>query len=320
MIVNILTYNTYDSEMVFSLLDPNFNITKAVITERRIRLLREASQSFSLKTTSTSFFRRVCKATSRNPIDLPLVVFYDCSIDEDPPHSSHETPTHQSSSASEVDEPAGYLQSTMNADFANSNLSEGPQYINADITYTRAAITGSHYDSKIFPPEIPPYSADNDKEASIAMYPSFRERLREVQRTHRALVLRGEMLAEYAEYLDKTCLGDSIACLVIMPILTMDNNLRAVAILGLNPRTPFDDDYQVFLDLFQAQVSHGITSIRLVKEEIRRSRFLAALIKRKNEELHQLLSARTEELRSSELKFLKMAEVNPAGIWTANLE
>lgn len=102
--------------------------------------------------------------------------------------------------------------------------------------------------------------------------------------------------------------------------MTLDDNLRAVAIVGLNPRKAFDDDYQIFLDLFKAQVSHGVTSIRLINEEIRRSRFFAALIKRKNEELHTMLEARTVELRASELKFHKMAEISPAGIWTATPE
>jgi hypothetical protein len=98
----------------------------------------------------------------------------------------------------------------------------------------------------------------------------------------------------------------------------MDDALRAIVVIGLNPRRPVDAAYKVFLELFQAQVSHGITSIRLIREEVRRARFFAALVKRKNDELHQLLEAKTEDLRSSELRFLRMAEDSPLGIWMAN--
>lgn len=101
-------------------------------------------------------------------------------------------------------------------------------------------------------------------------------------------------------------------------ITTSDDTVRGICIVGLNPRKAYSDDYQVFLDLFQAQLNHGVTSIRLVGEELRRSRFFAALIKRKNEELHVVLDARTEELRNSEQKFVKMAEICPSAIWTVD--
>lgn len=95
----------------------------------------------------------------------------------------------------------------------------------------------------------------------------------------------------------------------------------------------------MFLELLQAQISHGITSIRLIREEVRRARFFAALVKRKNDELHQLLEQRQashyrrivmlpliviacqqEELRTSELRFLRMSEISPLGIWSATPE
>ena len=211
----------------------------------------------------------------------------------------------------------GQLQQT--SDPANPNNAEETQRFRSNVTFVRAAVTGVEHDSKIFPLEIPPYD-ENSTELSIATHPLFLKQFRNVQRTRRPVVLKKEDIEAYAELLDKTSINDGIACIVMLPILTMDGSLRAIAIAGLNPRKAYDEDYQVFLDLFQAQISHGITSIRLVHEELRQSRFFAALIKRKNEELHQLLDARTQELRSSELKFLKMAEISPTGIWTTSLE
>lgn len=62
---------------------PNFDTTKSVVTERRIRLLREASQAFTLNSHPASLYRRVCQSVAKEPDDIPLLVFYDCSAADD---------------------------------------------------------------------------------------------------------------------------------------------------------------------------------------------------------------------------------------------
>lgn len=203
---------------------------------------------------------------------------------------------------------------------ANNIAAEEGARDKSDSTFIRAAISGTPSDSAIFPTEITSLDSVTGKESAMS-HPAFLKVFREVLQSHEQRVMNKKDIEPFAEALGRVPgIDELITTLVLIPILTMDNSLRGVGILGLNPRKAFDDDYQMFVDLFRSQVSHGITSIRLVNEEIRRSRFFAALIKRKNEELHQLLDARTEELRSSELKFLKMAEMSPAGIYTATLE
>jgi hypothetical protein len=201
---------------------------------------------------------------------------------------------------------------------ANSVTKESLQQSKTGVNFVRTATAGISDGSELFPLEIPPKKGKSD--SAVASHPQFIKYFRQVQDHHDIVVLEAEDIAEYSDKLDKTPLGDTIKCLCIIPILTLDNNLRALAIVGLNPRKAYDDDYRVFIDLFQAQLNHGVTSIRLINQEIRRTRILASIIKRKNEELQHLLQARTEELRNSELKFLKMAEICPAGLWRATVE
>lgn len=200
----------------------------------------------------------------------------------------------------------------------NSATRESLEQSKTGVTFVRSATAGISPGSEVFPAEIPPKKGDSD--SGVASHPQFIKYFREVQDHHKIVVLGAEEIAEYSDKLDKTAKGDKITCLCIIPILTLDNNLRGLAIVGLNPRKRYDEDYRVFIDLFQAQLNHGVTSIRLINQEIKRARFLAAVIRRKNEELQHLLQARTEELKSSELKFLKMAEICPAGLWRATIE
>ena len=286
---------------------PNFDTTRSIVTERRIRLLREASQAFSINSNTVSLFRKVCEATEELPDDLPLVAIYDCSASDEERDNSADNSSTGEMAISQANSEVGRASGDHEKEDGGTS------------TFTRAAVVGIRPDSKVFPIEIPQAKAGEDA-GTIGTKDEFLTRFREIEKHHKQIVLDKEDLETFADQLDKTQTGDQIETLVMIPLKTVDNALRAIAIVGLNPRQRLDADYQVFLDLWKAQLDHGLTSVRLVNEEIRRARFMSALIKRKNEELHQLLAARTQELRDSEMKFATMASISPVGIWRANPE
>jgi len=292
---------------------PNFDTTASIIIERRIRLLREASQAFSVNSSIQSFFTKVCSAIQETPDDLPLVAIYDCSAADEERDNSIDNSTTEGISTSHAGSECGKGQNR-NTEQADRNMESETIPSSA---FVRAAIANVDPESKVFPAVIPAMSPNEDAETIGCKY-ELLSTFRRLERDHKQIVMQKEDLQTFANELDKTKSGDQIETLVLIPLMTVDHALRAIAIVGLNPRMKFDTDYQVFLDLFGAQLSHGITSVRLVNEEIRRAKFMAALIKRKNEELHQLLAARTDELRSSELRFSTMTAISPAGIWRAN--
>lgn len=198
------------------------------------------------------------------------MAFYDCSAADDARDIR--------SDASSAD--ASLSQGSV--DGASSSKQQSRVSVSQDkpssTFFVRAALAGIRADSKIFPKEIPQASPDENA-AVIGTKIELLACFREVERTHKQVVLAKDDFADFADQLEKSKNGSQINTLVFLPLLTADNHLRAILIAGLNPNRPLDKEYQVFLDLFSATISGGITSSRLAYEEIRRSRFMAALIK-----------------------------------------
>ena len=281
---------------VAGLFIPNFEVTAGIITSRRLQLLREAASAFDVKSNAISFFQAICAVVTKQPADCPLVAVFDSSAADEEREGSDDS---RSQSVS----------------FERSRSEDGnglDQALPAFIHFNLVATAGLRPGQGAIPKEVEAYRNDEDVDRH-----SFLAFFRRCELSHQIVIVNTAEIA-FADQLDRTSRGDQIVSVAFIPILTMDDALRAIVVIGLNPRRPVDAAYKVFLELFQAQVSHGITSIRLIREEVRRARFFAALVKRKNDELHQLLEAKTEDLRSSELRFLRMAEDSPLGIWMAN--
>lgn len=95
---------------------------------------------------------------------------------------------------------------------------------------------------------------------------------------------------------------------VICPIRpTRGENVMGVLLLGLNPRRPYDSEYQKFISLFSQQLATSLASCLLFEEEARRGRTAA----------HQALLDQTaleEKLEESRQRFERLAEVVPVGM------
>jgi hypothetical protein len=203
---------------------PNFDNTLAVVTERRLKLLREASQAFSVDTSPQVLFKRICRATEKDPVDLPLLVFYDCTAADEErelsEHSSDHFLLHSQKGASQqsLDEPEPPVQSLSDEQLAaNTATLEDLQRQKTASTFVRTAYTGCQANSKVFPAEIPPPNPDDAEEGSIATHPSFLKTLRKVQQTHKMIRMERDELKPFLKDLDKTAIGDEIACIVVMP-------------------------------------------------------------------------------------------------------
>lgn len=217
-----------------------------------------------------------------------MLAFYDCS-------ASREAADSKLSTVKEAQSINDDVQFARDHDIDSA---DDQDQTTGTATLYRTATAGIRAESSIFPSRIPPADSDADT-PTIATDPTFLEYFRRVQHTREIVVIGKEEIRPFLRHLEKTKLGDDITCLVLLPITSSDDKLRAVAIACLNPRIRYNDAYARFLDLFKAQVANGMTSIRFIQEEIRRSEFYAALIKSKNEELHRSLEERTQELRNS---------------------
>lgn len=109
---------------------------------------------------------------------------------------------------------------------------------------------------------------------------------------------------------------DAPGAAIVLPIRSsVEDRLHGVMLLGLNTRAPWDEEYSNYVQLVKGLLATGLATIKLHEEDLARARYMAALNRQKNEELQSLLSHRTEELKTSELKFRSAFAACPAGIW-----
>ncbi|KAA8612633.1 BaeS Signal transduction histidine kinase [Pyrenophora tritici-repentis] len=156
------------------------------------------------------------------------------------------------------------------------------------------------------------------KEGQEGFGPVFRE----VMKTDKPVVVSigsGDLPYAMMEGLEWRGFGDPCRDVVICPIHpTTGENILGFLIMGINPRRPYDDDYNLFVQLLSRQLATSLASVVLFEEEIRRGQRAARLAAEDRYHLSTQLAARTQEARESETRFTRMAELSPAGLFIAD--
>nr|POE80033.1 hybrid signal transduction histidine kinase k [Quercus suber] len=144
---------------------------------------------------------------------------------------------------------------------------------------------------------------------------------REVMKTDRPVLLdvgSRDLPESLVEGLGWRGFGDPIRAIVVRPIHpTTGENILGFLVVGVNPRRPYDDDYNLFIQLLSRQLATSLASVVLFEEEIRRGQRAAKLAALDRIELSEQLAARTQEAIESETKFTRMAEFAPVGMFIA---
>ncbi|KAJ4292756.1 hypothetical protein N0V90_009419 [Kalmusia sp. IMI 367209] len=169
------------------------------------------------------------------------------------------------------------------------------------------------------PPNHPAAPEQIDlKEGTEGFGPVFRE----VMKTDKPVVLSigsGDLPLEMLEGLEWRGFGDACRDVVICPIHpTTGESTLGFLVMGINPRRPYDDDYNLFIQLLSRQLATSLASVVLFEEEIRRGQKAAKLAAEDRFHLSEQLAARTQEARDSETRFTRMAEYSPAGLFIAD--
>ena len=89
-------------------------------------------------------------------------------------------------------------------------------------------------------------------------------------------------------------------------------------VMGVNPRRPYDDDYSLYMQLLGRQLATAMASVVLFEEEIARGRRAAKIADLKETELSKQLQVTTEQAIENELKFTRLSELNPSGMFIAD--
>ncbi len=102
---------------------------------------------------------------------------------------------------------------------------------------------------------------------------------------------------------------------VIFPILpTKDEHVTGLLLLGLNPRRPFDNDYQQYISLLNQKLASTLASTILLEEEARRGRNMAEQAAYDQARLEEKLEVQTKEANETMQKLQSIAEFIPVGM------
>ncbi|KAL8779693.1 MAG: hypothetical protein Q9213_006818 [Squamulea squamosa] len=145
---------------------------------------------------------------------------------------------------------------------------------------------------------------------------------REAMQNSKPLVLltdNGSLDSDLLEGIQWRGFGEECRAAVCCPIhLTSGDSILGFLLMGLNPRRPYDDDYNLFVQLLGRQLTTSVASVVLFEEEIARGQRAAQLAALDRDELSEQLAIRTQQAVESETKFTRMAEFAPVGIFIAD--
>lgn len=145
---------------------------------------------------------------------------------------------------------------------------------------------------------------------------------REAMKTDHPILLQTDnntLSSELIEGIDWRGFGDPCRAAVVFSIhLTTSDSVLGFLVMGVNPRRPYDDDYDLFVQLLMRQLATSMASVVLFEEEIKRGQRAARLAALDRIELSEQLAARTQEAVESETKFTRMAEFAPVGMFIAD--
>lgn len=265
---------------VVGLYNPAFEKTRRKIAERRMLTLREIGERTAAARKVSDFWPLLLEGLEYNEYDAPMVMIY--SLNED----------------------------LADSDAASSGSSGAASN---KICYLEGSL-GVPPGHKAAPSTI------DMKTGTKGFASSFRQALT----TNRPIVLQvedGSLQADLLEDIEWRGFGDPSRVVVIAPIHpTTGESTLGFLVMGTNPRRPYDEDYDLFVQLLGRQLATTIASVVLFEEEIKKGERAAQLAAQDRIELNNQLVARTQQAVEAENKFTRMAELAPVGIFIGDVD
>ena len=144
---------------------------------------------------------------------------------------------------------------------------------------------------------------------------------REAARGNRPLILSVDKKTLSPNFLDGIDLrGHPEPCstAICCPVQSTRNETLGYLIIGVNPRRPYDDDYNIFIQMLGRQISTAMASVVLFEEEIRAGMKAKRRADIARLELSEQLAIQTQAAAETERKFTQMARFAPVGIFIAD--
>ncbi|KAL9115986.1 MAG: hypothetical protein Q9227_000354 [Pyrenula ochraceoflavens] len=263
---------------VVGLYNPAFEKTRRKIAERRMLTLREVGETTAVARDLSDFWSQIVRGLQLNEYDAPFVLVYSISDESD------------SSEVSSVGS-SSFLGAKQCVLQGNLGIPDGHQAAPAQIDL---------------------------KTGEAGFTAGFRNSMR----TDRPIFLQeadGTLDPNLLDGITWRGFGDRCRSCVICPIHpTTGESTLGFLVMGTNPRRPYDEDYELFVQLLGRQLATSVASVVLYEEEIKRSQRAARLAAQDRIELSNQLAVRTQEAEDLENKFSRMAELAPVGMFIAD--
>jgi len=268
-----------DDGTVVGLYNPCFEKTRRKIAERRMLTLREIGEKIAAAREVSQFWGLLIEGLEYNEYDAPLVMVY--SLQDD---AANDSDNSSSASSTAATAKQCYLEGTLGIDAGHA---AAPHLIDL-----RTGTTG------------------------------FASVFRQAITTDKPIVLRednGTLEMSMFEDVKWRGFGDPSRVVVIAPIHpTTGESTLGFLVMGTNPRRPYDEDYDLFVQLLGRQLATSVASVVLFEEEIRKGERAAKMAAQDRINLSNQLAVRTQEAIESEKKFTRMAELAPVGMYIGN--
>jgi PAS domain S-box-containing protein len=263
---------------VVAIYNPAFENTRRKINERRMLALNEVGEKTSQARDVKGFWTQVRQGLEYSEYDVPFALIYSVTDDSESEVSSMH-------SGSLANPPQISLEGSLGA-----------------------------------PPDHPAAVASMDLRSSDEGFAPY---MRDVlAHPSTPVVLRtedGTLPEELVEGLAWRGFGDACRTIVVFPVHpTTGDSVVGFIVLGVNPRRPYDEDYELFVNLLARQLATSLASVVLFEEEIKRGQKAARLAALDRQELSLQLLQRTQEAIESEYRFTRMAEFAPVGMFIAD--
>ena len=244
-----------------------FETTRQKITDRRTRTLLKLGESVALAKSVSSFWVQVLKSLEDNEFDFPFALLYSVLDDTE-------------------------------SDEAGSISSESSQSMKSCVLEGSLGVPEGH-------PSAP--TRLDLKRARGGFIPSFREAMQ--TREPKILQIADGTLSEsLMDGFHWRGFPEPCRLAVVCPIRpTTGENVIGFLVVGINPRRPYDDDYQAFVSLLNRQLATSLASVALFEEEIRRGQ---------STEVER--SRLSEELAVQRSRLQRIAEASPVGMFSVS--
>ncbi|KAI1636490.1 hypothetical protein F4809DRAFT_382204 [Biscogniauxia mediterranea] len=264
---------------VVGLYNPAFENTRRKVAERRMHTLREVGEKTAMARDIKSFWTQVNKGLEYNEEDVPFNLVYSVTDD------------------SESDVSSMHSGSWMNPPQLNLEASLG-------VPKGHPCLVNS-LDLRTSTEGFAPYMRESMSNSGKPVILSADN---------------GTLPSNLMDGFDWRGGGEPCHSIVIFPVhpTTGSESVVGFIVMGVNPRRPYDEDYQLFINLLSRQLATSLASVVLFEEEIRRGQKAAQMAAADRQELAKQLHLRTQEVQESELKFTRMAEFAPVGMFIAD--